>query len=497
MFRVFLLSAITLLSFPALSQRLITPLEYSGFTSLTTHKEMMNFLSYISTLKGVNISKNIIAVSPGGRDIPVLEFSLGEFGKDPDKLKVLLFAQQHGSEHSGKEAALLLIGELANGALNDALQVLDVAVIPMMNPDGNEVDRRRNGNNADLNRDHLILEQPENIGLQKYFYKYLFDVSMDVHEYYPYSEDWIALGFRKNSDVTVGCLTNINTPQKFRDYANEEYLPFVKDYLNLFKFSFAEYTPAGIPESEYMRYSTFDINDGRQGFGSLATFSFIQEGKNGEDSADNIERRAYSQMVGMIACLQFSAKNHEEIKELVKSERIKLAEGEPEFVSVQMEHTSDGSTLELPVISLKTDRDSVVSVKNFRPVVSSLFNVRKPFGYLIPVENKDLVEWTKKHHLETSVYEPNAKDIIESYYITGIDSIDFEGDRVINPSCKVELVKPTELKGNYLFVPTKQLAGNIIVQALEPKSMIGLATYKKYENLVTAGTMFPILRLVE
>ena len=90
-----------------------------------------------------------------------------------------------------------------------------------MNPDGSELNQRRNGNDTDLNRNHLILKEPETKALHQLFDKYLFEVTMDVHEYYPYDEAWMKYGYRKNSDITVGAITNINVSEKIRNFSNE------------------------------------------------------------------------------------------------------------------------------------------------------------------------------------------------------------------------------------------------------------------------------------
>lgn len=476
------------------AQRVLTPLEKSGFTKLTTHQEMMDFIKELEE-GHAKFEVKAIANSVQGREIPVLEFSSSVFGQDTSKLMVLLFAQQHGNEPSGKEGALMLVSKLAAGEHGWLLDYLDIAIIPMMNPDGNEVNRRRNGNDADLNRSHLVLDQPETIGLHNYFNENLFHVSMDVHEYSPFSSDWVERGYRKNSDVTAGRLTNINTPQSFRDISDSKYLPFLKEFIQLAGFTYSEYTPGGPPEVEYIRHSTYDINDGRQSIGSLGTLSFIQEGMNGKDSISKIERRSKSQMIGMQAYLTWMCDNALKIKPMVESEREKIINGFPEQVAVQMEHRSDGRVLEMPVLSLKSGKDTVITIKNYRPVVASIFNVKKPAGYLVPVERKDLIEWTERHGMITTKYNPSPTHKIEEYTITAIDSIDFEVDIVINPSYTVSEMSSGNLKGEYLFIPTKQLAGNVIVQALEPKSTIGLATYKKFEDLVKKGEKYPVLRL--
>ncbi|MCB9250114.1 MAG: hypothetical protein H6613_16980 [Ignavibacteriales bacterium] len=100
-----------------------------------------------------------------------------------------------------------------------------------------------------------------------------------------------------------------------------------------------------------MRYSTFDINDGRQSFAIQNTFSFIQEGMNAEIvETESIQKRAEGQMNGMLSLLEFTYNNKEEIKNLVKEEREKLINnGSPKLVAIQLEHISDGSKLEIPL----------------------------------------------------------------------------------------------------------------------------------------------------
>ena len=44
---------------------------------------------------------------------------------------------------------------------------------------------------------------------------------------------------------------------------------------------------------------------------------------------------------------------------------------------------------------------------------------------------------------------------------------------------------------DYIYLPTNQLKGSLIVIALEPKSMLGLVTYKNFSHLLKAGEEFP------
>jgi hypothetical protein len=322
---------------------------------------------------------------------------------------------------------------------------------------------------------------------------------MDVHEYSPYSEEWKKYGYRKNADITVGTTTNLNVSKEIRALSDENYLPFILKYLNDRKFSSFVYCPGGPPGIEYTRHSTFDINDGRQSFGIQNTFSFIQEGKNGQDGfIDNLQRRAEGQMTGMRGLLEFVYLHKDEIKKLVATERKKLILGEPDSeISIQSEHTGNGQKLKIPLLSYYSGHDSIVTVNDYRPVVKSLLDVNKPAGYLIPVRSTELVEWAGRHSLKLTPFKNTGEYKLEQYFINGIDSIDFERDIIVNPRVTLQELKNPIPPDEYFFISTAQLKGNMIVLALEPKSMLGLPTSKNFAHFLRKGEAFPILRAIK
>jgi hypothetical protein len=443
------------------------------------------------------LTTEVIGTSAEGRNLFALYFSSTEFGSDTGKIKVLIFAQQHGNEQSGKEGALLLAKELLKPEYQYLFNSIDLVLIPQMNPDGSEVNQRRNGNDMDLNRNHLILTEPETMALHKLFDKHLFEVTMDVHEYSPYSEEWLSKGIHKNSDEMIGTTTNIDVPDSIRNISKNDFVPFYKKYLNDKGYSAFEYCPGGPPETDYIRLSTFDINDGRQSLGILGTFSFIQEGKNGKDDyCENLERRANGQMSGMLCLLEFVSQNKSRIKQIIDKEREKLIGGdEGQRIAIQSVHSADGSKLDLPVYVIASGNDSIIRVHDFRPIVKSLTDVRKPKGYLVPKELEIIIDWAQRHDLLMHEYHGNSLEEIEQYRILRIDSIDFELDTIVDPvveSEKIRIRNPWQ----YMFIPTAQLKGNMIVLALEPKSMLGLATYLQFASLLKPGETFPVLRVV-
>jgi len=490
---IFLLFAVT-----AFAQETQTSFEKNNFSKATSYDELSAFIQQLDQVSEI-LTVEIIGKSVQGRSLYAMKFSKGVFGEDHSKTKVLIFSQQHGNEQSGKEGALLLVDFLVKPENKYLFDRIDLAVVPQVNPDGSEANQRRNGHEADLNRNHLIMTEPETMALHKLFDTYLFEVTMDVHEYYPYDEEWMKHGFRKNTEITLGVTTNTNVSAKIRKLSNDKAMPFLKNNLTKNGFSSFVYCPGGPPDINYIRHSTFDINDGRQSLGIQNTLSFIQEGMNGTDSfIENLKRRAEGQMTGMMGLINYSYKNSKKIKKLVADERATLISGKSNpQVSIQSEHVASGKKLELPVLSLKTGHDLVITVSDYRPVVKSLCDVSKPQGYLIPKTSKPLVDWVGRQALQVVPFDNQYNFKIEQDYISKVDSIDFEGDIVANPTVETREIRLTVNEEDYLFVPTAQLKGNLIVIALEPKSMLGLATYKDFYYLLKKGENFPVLRVVK
>ncbi len=480
------------------AQQALSPLEKNNYQKVTSYEDLSDFVRQLDE-KSDLLKVEAIGQSVQGRKLYAMKFSSSEFGKDKSKIKVLFFAQQHGNEQSGKEGALLLAQNLLKPENQYLFDKIDFVLIPQVNPDGSEVNKRRNGNDMDLNRNHHILSEPETQALHRFFDKYLFDVSMDVHEYSPYGGEWEKYGYRKNADVTLGATTNPNVSEKIRSLSNDEVLPYVLKSLSVNNFSSFVYCPGGPPELDYIRHSTFDVNDGRQSLGIQNTLSFIQEGMNGTDMyVENIKHRSEGQMHGMRAMLEYVYLHKNEIKKLVASSRKGLIAGKSNpQVSIQSEHLGNGQKLTLPLFSYSTQTDSVVIVNDYRPVVKSITDVQKPAGYLIPKQNRDLVEWAGKHALITKDFKLQKGQNVEQYIILSIDSIDFERDIIINPIVEKNDFRGEIVPSDYLYIPTDQLKGNLIVLALEPKSELGLVTYKQYAHLMKTGETFPVLRVIK
>jgi hypothetical protein len=135
-------------------------------------------------------------------------------------------------------------------------------------------------------------------------------------------------------------------------------------------------------------------------------------------------------------------------------------------------------------------------VKDYRPLVKSILDIKRPVGYMIPKSQTELIDWSRRHELTVDNVPSLKKFKIEQYQVNSIDSIDFETDIIINPvvsSSVITTINPDD----YVYIPVGQLKGNIVITALEPKSELGLVTYPSYRHLLKTGEKFPVLRVVK
>jgi murein tripeptide amidase MpaA len=118
-----------LFSFEINAQKTGAPLEQNNFEKITSYDDIVNFVELLDQQSEMLLNE-IIGKSVEGRNLYAMKFSSSEFGKDESKIKVLIFAQQHGNEQSGKEGALMLGELLLHPEYEHLFDRIDLALIP-------------------------------------------------------------------------------------------------------------------------------------------------------------------------------------------------------------------------------------------------------------------------------------------------------------------------------------------------------------------------------
>ncbi len=146
------------------------------------HQDIIPLVEKAAQNKIFALSK--LGESTEGRSIYLLKAGVG-------KTKVLLWSQMHGDEPTATQA-LFDIFNLLNSPGKFAKEIaqlinnLTLYFVPMLNPDGAELFKRRNALDIDLNRDAVRLAAKESKILKKLHNEIQPDFGFNLHDQVPY-----------------------------------------------------------------------------------------------------------------------------------------------------------------------------------------------------------------------------------------------------------------------------------------------------------------------
>jgi len=529
----------------AQSDAIKTPAEESNYTRYSQNEEIARFLSLIDNLS----QETTIQIMGKTREMKnfkekdlFLCIITEEAVDHPTRLNrkkptFLLIASQHGREQSAKEAALLLVRDLAVGELKPLLKQINFLIIPQANPYGNWFDQRQNEQDLDLNRDHVKIESSEVKAIHHVFRKWMPEVTLDVHEkgesYYK---------------VSIGCVSNPNVHPLLQRFSRDTILADAEKNLKEKDVTFQEYlitqrmgvdSSAGVrygpedmvSEERMKRFSTTDLNDGRNSLGIYETLSFIQEGASRHD-IQTLKERTQWQYLGIRFFAESIARHGEKINSLVHRQREKLLEkamiySDADLVHLRMKYARDETEPELIIKNLerteipvrgvlKVDkkagdlltqddlapysypsREKVVKeiVKNWFPNVEVTVSVPRPLGYIIPAAHQDIVETMLSHDIKIEIFTQDMPLEIEAYQISDVVPAKYD----YLPPQRIELEKKrlqTIIKRGDFYVSCAQAGANLIPCLLEPQSQYGFIRYWKFNLVPEKGDFFPFYRFV-
>ncbi len=479
-----------------------TKAEQSGFSVLTDYNSLQSYLQKLQKLSPYVSLKNI-GKSVENRDIIALFFSKDEnFGsRRNQKPIVMIICQQHGDEPSGKEAALIVSRSLVNRD-SHLLDKFDLIMVPQVNPDGAEKGTRRNSNKMDLNRNHVILSEPEALAIHSLFLQWRPEVTLDVHEYNAIKRRWIEQGYVKDAAEMMGGVTNLNIDERLMDISNSKIIPQVSTKIKQAGFSFHRYIVGDPFEGKRIRYSTTNINDGRQSMGIYNTLSFLIEGKRYGDVLNRLEHRVKGQVAAQIAFLEVIAKNSKTILDLVNTTRQELLlKVKTKYVHVQMDYFPDPQqkTINFPVFDFSVWKRVDKELGNFEPQVKIKKSVIKPWAYIFSQDEQKLIELLKKHQISMLRLKKDTKIETEVYTILHVTPDKDEDKPTLNIDVEKNVVTKYYKMGDVL-VPLDQAAANLIPLLLEAQSTYSICQKRnghqyRFEDFLKEGQVYPIGRI--
>lgn len=182
------------------AQEPLTRAERSDYRETSRYADVLAFLDQLAS---PHLHRTTFGYSYQGHALPlvIVGRGLGTASaaevRATGRLRILVFANIHGGEVEGKEAAQVLLRAMAAGHHDRWLDSLVVLVAPIYNVDGNErvavvnrarqhgpvggVGERANAQGLDLNRDHMKLASPEARSLVGLMREYDPHLVVDLH----------------------------------------------------------------------------------------------------------------------------------------------------------------------------------------------------------------------------------------------------------------------------------------------------------------------------
>jgi hypothetical protein len=480
---LFLLPAIT-------SASDFMPADHRKLAKTISYADMEGFLESVDANGIVTVS--VAGTSSGGRSLYLVNLRRSV----RVRWTILFYAQQHGDEVSGKDALLYLIRDITEKP--SLLPVgVDLWILPMVNPDGAEAGTRVNAAGADINRDHMTLEQPETRALYEVVRRVRPDIGVDCHEFARETEGYQKRGWVKWPDITMDGMNNPLFDRKLVAAADRR----VEDGAKIESAAghpFLRYWVGGTPPDEEQRHSAPDVDSGMNAVGTYGGLSFIIEAaaRRGEEA---IARELGSRVDAYLVLLRRFIEDDGNRGEDAAAIRAARARPLPPFLPVNYLWVNpDGAVTHFPVIDAATNNVLEVPTANMMTDIAVKRSVPTPRGYAI--EARAAAEFGTLLDRHAIPYEKVAAPrmvVSEVCMLLRVeDEFDdlyarYEGRQIVQRGEPAE----RELEPGSLWVP---LTGEAAVRAallLEPASLYGLYQYPRYRALAVDGKL-PVQRVV-
>lgn len=494
MFSKSILTSLLLLSAVQLVHGIDFPAEASEMKTPILFEEMEPWLVELGEAHN-HIDVTVEGSSAGGRDIHLVTISHGVV---ESPWKVLAIGVQHGNEHSGKDALLYMINEIARDPSLLA-QDIELYIVPMLNPEGVNNDQRRNANNEDLNRDHTRLFQPETLLLHRIQQRIRAHVVIDCHEYTRDGRHFVRQGLKKWPLITLGTANSPYFDPRIVELG-EQRLASSHELFEGTDVTFMEYLVGGPPPHVELRPSTPNADDARNGLSSYGSIGFIIEAgifRSVDDPHFDLGARIAANRE-LIWHLINSGNRTEDMRIIEEARRSPV----PDYLPVNYFWGTTLSTADLfeyPALDAETGEEIYVTTPNFKNDLVIKGFVERPAAYAIKASEAEVyAELLDRHAIPFERLEEPRTVMAESVKLVRIedhydDVYARYGGRQITERGAVGHV---ELPAGSLLVSLDGVDGRRTAQLLEPLKLYGLYQYDLFRDTVGEAWDIPVLRVI-
>src|SRR3954468_5163540 len=476
-----------------------TRAERTGFRETSSYADVLGFLDSLQRA-APEIRVGTLGISAEGRPVPyvIVSHPLVSSPLEVDrsgKLVVFLQANIHAGEVEGKEAAKMLLRDLATGQLRALLDHMVLVVVPIYNADGNErlapgeqnrpgqngpavVGQNTDGQGLNLNRDYVKMEAPETRGAAALLVAWDPDLFIDLHttngSYHGYALTY-APGLNPNSNPSA-------------EFVRDRLLPAVRQRMQRRygqrTFSYGNFRNQH-PDSLVQGWETYDARPrfGTNWMGLRGRLSVLSEGYSNADFRTRIS--ATYNFVREV--LSLAAEQHAVIKAAIQasdrsrpdSVAIRSVLGPPTMQEVVAELTE--ALAEGNGGYARRKRTGVY--RSIRmPVFDRFVASRReavPAAYLLPPRLREIMDLLRRQGIVVESVPQLWTPAVNSFRIDSllVQPL-FEGHRTVQAEGHWQRESlDTALVPGWYLVRTDQRLGVLASYMLEPASEDGVVTW--------------------
>ena len=430
--------------------------------------------------------------------------------RESGKVIIFAFANIHAGEVCGKEAFLMLARELAAQPDHPLFNDLIIALAPIYNADGNErfspdnrpgqvgpdsMGQRPNAQGLDLNRDYIKLESPEAQSMVRFLSEWDPHLVFDSHT---------TNGSAHRYTVTYAEQTNPSGFMPSIEFIRDGLLPTVTERL-LARTGYAMFFYGNFNHNQTM-WATYSHEPrfGGPYHGLRGQMSILSEAY----AYATFKDRVLATREFLRETLTYAQEKKDDILRLhqqAKDDTIAKGRDPQPFDTVGIRYRPAAFNQLTTIKGYEMARDerghsratetpkdyTVIFIGRFEPTLS----VRRPFAYLIPPGNDDIIAKLHQHGVTTQPFEGGAT--VEQYIIESIDKArrPFQGHLLTSVEARATIIEDHRVPAGSTLVPLAQPLGNLIIYLLEPMSDDGFVTWELFGERLEVGQPYPVLRI--
>ena len=494
-----------------------TRAERTDYRETSHYKDVLQFLEELQT-KGAPISIEFIGTSTQGRRIPLVIAARPPVATAADARRsgrpvVYVQANIHAGEVEGKEAALMLLRDLAREPKGGVLEKIVLLVAPIYNIDGNEtwgrwqehrrsqpepevVGIRANGQGLDLNRDGMKAESPEMRAALRHIYTtWDPDVLIDLHA---------TNGTRHGYQLTYSPPLHPDTQSEILDFNRDQLLSVARRRMRV-DHGLDTFVYGNLPRRRETRGWYQSAPDPRRITNYIGLRNRI--GVLSEATCYlPFRQRVETTHVFVSTVLEEIGRQGAQILRLTREADARVVEWglHPEkapALTVRYKTISRGEEEILLEKSETPGRSAQITppkefVSQRMPVFDRFTTTRTarfPAAYLIPANCDETAELLIRHGIVVEKLLADWQGAAEAFTIEKIASAErpFQGHVLKELTGRFESLRTDMPKGSYL-VRTAQPLGILIFHLLEPESIDGVAAWGFLDGKLHQGKAYPI-----